>query len=196
MLFMRLKKMIRIMLNRRRADRKEKIMRCSICGNDMFLLLTSYVCETCEAPPIDSMEIEYDCDFTAAAPIGKAKRSSGTQVGPTVTAAYAYEKIGGVGFYYDPEYAKKQNLSGADFQIGPSKDYTGVNRYNRYAFSKKEIRKILEWMHLIPTTFTVCIGGVHFRYSSKTDRLDIAGYSFSDVNTDKIHKFFESFLVP
>jgi hypothetical protein len=149
------------------------------------MLLISYVCETCEASQTTIVKTKDD-------PISPSLLLSFTGS----SLSQAYEKIGGVGFYYDPEYAKKHNLSDADFQIGPSKDYTGVNRDNRYVFSKKDIRKILEWMHLIPTTFTVCIGGVHFRYSSKTDMLDIAGYSFGAVNTDKIHKFFESLLAP
>ena len=173
-------------------------MKCPKCNSEMLLLLTSYICETCEAPSIQTPStiptgMEYTCDFTAAAPIGKSKRVSGTQVGPPLSAIRdAYEKICGVGFYYDPEYARKNNCQGADFQIGSPDSGSMVSRY---VFTKKEIRKLLEWMHLIPTTFSASIGGTHFEYDDKIHIFRIAGYTFTKLDIDKIYHFFQPLVL-
>ena len=169
-------------------------MKCPKCNSEMFLLLTSYVCEACEKPPIQTPPAIKEEASTI--PMWTT-RSSDTQVGPTLTAAYAYEKIGGTGFYYDPEYAKKHNVPGSDFQIGPTKDKMGV--VSRYVFDKKDIQALLGWINMIPKNFNQNISGVSFKYDNSigTGVLEInKKWSFVAQGIDKIYTFFESLVAP
>jgi hypothetical protein len=142
----------------------------------MFLLLISYVCETCEKPlaqanPIDSLEMEYVCDFTAS------KCST--------MATWAYQKIDGVGFYYDPEYVKKRQFSDCIFQIG-------LIASSRCVFDKENIQDLLILFRHPPIDFDEVIGGVNFKYQKAASVLIIKNqWTFGHNAMQKIYDFFK-----
>ncbi len=166
--------------------------KCPTCNNTMLLLLTSYICEACdigETPVATEVEDSIDMitDFS----------SKGSIKPPLFTPTFSYQQIGGTGFYYDPEYARKNNVPGSDFQIGPIKDKMGI--VSRYVFDKKDIQALLGWINMIPKNFNQNISGISFKYDNSigTGRLEInKRWSFVAQGIDKIYKFFEPLVAP
>ncbi len=148
-------------------------MKCPKCSKEMILLLTSHICEVCEKPSIQTPPVTREKVGMAA---------------PAFTAKYASTKINGVGFYYDPGYAKKHNCGKVDFQIENG-------GHSRYVFLKQDIRDLLSYI-IGRGKFSIRRAGITFEYDDILCKLFIATYSFNTSDIEKICQFFKPMVAP
>ncbi len=155
------------------------IMKCPKCNGEMLLLLISYTCEACD---------------TGETPVTTATEAKDSIKPPLCTTRWAYQEIGGVEFYYDPEYAKKRHLSNCIFQIK-------VGTRDRYIFDKANIQKLLNLLeyplkNYPPKEFDDTVAGVDFKYDKATNLLSIGHNQgvFDNWDIKKIYEFFKPLL--